>query len=1104
MNRLASVWSPGFRRSEITSPCRLKLGLRATSEVHRRNSWSTLGPHRYRGCIRWLTIWLGIGLTTSWGQGPQIQRVSVPDPTVVGGPRATGNGDSEAPRYSRDGKFLVFTSAASDLVTNDVTGFRRDVFVRELATGRTALVSVTPEGDSGNDDSWAPDLSADGRYVAFTSRASDLVANDTNQVADVFVRDLVQSRTVRISITPDGIGGDLESSAPRLAANGQVVAFASRASNLVAGVPDPDNRVDLFVRNLSTGVTALASGEAREGTDFDVDEFDLSDDGRWLAFLTISTNVVAAAPSRTPSGAFVRDLAQGTTARIELTAGTPSSARSTVEARSLAFAPGRARLAVATWITTPPQSASSVVEVTDLTEAGPVFLGGAAGSSGTLLDEPTPLSFDPSGTTLAFAQTVQPGLPAVLRLWQETTGVTTLTNAATGRPMRAQEVALGPEGRILAFTSLGTDAVPGGGEPTNLFQLYVLETALGATSLLSTNAVGAPTGGLEYARPTFSAAGTLAFQTRSDEWIAADQNQASDILQWDSATRRVEVLSSPWPTKASAPLGQGSLIAGGISADGSRILFASNADDLVPDDAKGQPDLFVRDLAKGRTLLVTVPGATNGPSRPGFGEATLSANGRFVAFTADLVVTRPDGVKALTPQVFVRDLASARTRTVGLNAEGQPVTLRSATQPRISADGRYVAFFAEGAAFVDGASTRGGLVLRDLVLERNWLVDTTVGLPAAISLAGLGGRVLPTWTRTTSYRSVLFDPVLGTHEEFINPAGTTTLLSYDGRRVVFSLPGLAGEGGHRLRWRDQGSTEFHELELPAADGIIYEVAGGTPDGHRLALAERETRPGGARRTLWAVDLEARSLARIDALPDGVSGSVPGVSFGGFSPDGRLAAFQSASDALVAEDTDGEADIFVRDLVAAETTRLSRKLADPWRPEPTRRPLLSADGRRLAFASWSAGFTTNDDNGAEDVFAVELPPGPNQDADGDGLSDDWELTWFGNLARDGSGDYDADGIADAAEFRAGANPLDPAIGVRVELHELGPGIVELRWPTELGHQYRVEIRDSVVGSDWVPLGEAKPGDGQTARTRIEATAVAQFFRLRVESGPGATP
>jgi Tol biopolymer transport system component len=118
--------------------------------------------------------------------------------------------------------------------------------VHDRLTGQTTRVSVASDGTQGNDASWAcPSISADGRYVAFSSWASNLVPGDTNGVRDIFVHDRVTGQTTRVSVASDGTEGNGHSDLPSISADGRYVAFASEASNLVPG--DTNRWADIFV-----------------------------------------------------------------------------------------------------------------------------------------------------------------------------------------------------------------------------------------------------------------------------------------------------------------------------------------------------------------------------------------------------------------------------------------------------------------------------------------------------------------------------------------------------------------------------------------------------------------------------------------------------------------------------------------------------------------------------------------------------------------------------------------------------------------------------------------------------------------------------------------
>src|ERR1041384_2019171 len=153
---------------------------------------------------------------------------------------------------SADGRFVVFVSRAENLVPNDGNG-TFDVFVRDRTLGKTILVSVNGEGTrSGHGASLAASISADGRFVAFESPASDLLANDTNNASDIFVRDLVVGTTTLVSISANGVSpGNGASSWPVMTPDGRFILFESRARDLDTN--DLNGVSDLFVRNLNAG-----------------------------------------------------------------------------------------------------------------------------------------------------------------------------------------------------------------------------------------------------------------------------------------------------------------------------------------------------------------------------------------------------------------------------------------------------------------------------------------------------------------------------------------------------------------------------------------------------------------------------------------------------------------------------------------------------------------------------------------------------------------------------------------------------------------------------------------------------------------------------------
>ena len=208
----------------------------------------------------------------------------------VGPGGGQSNGDSDWPAISADGRFVAFQSSATNLVPGDTNG-AIDVFVHDRQAGTTRRASVGAGGAQANEFSFFSALSADGRFVVFDSAATNLVPGDTNGEWDVFVRDRQTGTTQRVSIGPGGAEGDALSSVGALSADGRFVAFFSGATNLV---PNDTNGVsDVFVRDRHAGTTRRGSlGRNGAQGDAGVGELAISADGRVVAFDTASTNLV--------------------------------------------------------------------------------------------------------------------------------------------------------------------------------------------------------------------------------------------------------------------------------------------------------------------------------------------------------------------------------------------------------------------------------------------------------------------------------------------------------------------------------------------------------------------------------------------------------------------------------------------------------------------------------------------------------------------------------------------------------------------------------------------------------------------------------------------
>ena len=205
---------------------------------------------------------------------------------------------SNYPAITDDGRYVAFQSSATNLVAADTNG-SWDIFVHDRQTGETTCISVSPTGEIGNNHTFDPQMTGDGHYVVFWGPAGNLVAGDANGKGDVFVRDMQAGQTFLVSVSTAGVQGNQGSSSADISDDGRYVAFNSWASNLITG--DTNNKGDVFIRDRQTAETTRMAGDS----DFP----SISGDGRYVAFYSPSSQV--AGDSNGWSDIFVLDRQTG-------------------------------------------------------------------------------------------------------------------------------------------------------------------------------------------------------------------------------------------------------------------------------------------------------------------------------------------------------------------------------------------------------------------------------------------------------------------------------------------------------------------------------------------------------------------------------------------------------------------------------------------------------------------------------------------------------------------------------------------------------------------------------------------------------------------------
>lgn len=224
----------------------------------------------------------------------------------------TASGDSFPMALTGNGRFVIFISRAANLAPNDDNGTIADVFVRDLDTKTTMLVSANATGTgSGNNASGLASISSDGRWAVFESKASNLVVNDANGAGDVFVRDLVSGMTALVSVNLGGGSGNGASSHHAITPDGRFVVFESLATDLAPEIADANGASDIFVRDLKLGTTVLVSRHwsvPAAGNSASTSPA-ITPDGRWVVFVSTATNIAAGiSPTSLTLEVFAHDL----------------------------------------------------------------------------------------------------------------------------------------------------------------------------------------------------------------------------------------------------------------------------------------------------------------------------------------------------------------------------------------------------------------------------------------------------------------------------------------------------------------------------------------------------------------------------------------------------------------------------------------------------------------------------------------------------------------------------------------------------------------------------------------------------------------------------
>lgn len=966
------------------------------------------------------------------------QLVTVPGSSFA--PKLGGNGDSGLSIISNDGRYVLFASTANNLTltnnNNYVLPCRFNVYLRDTLNGTTTLVSANQSGTGGgNGDSFPTGISTNGQFALFESSASDLVANDTNNATDIFVRDVINGTTTLVSTNPAGGNASGISRGSVLTPDGRYVAFTSAATNLV--VNDTNGIADVFVRDLQAGTITLASVGALTnsnppvtGTATSSESPEITPDGRYVAFVSAATNLV---PKVTTSGEiYVRDLVGGNTfwASTNARAIFKSVIGSTnVVACNYSISDDGQFVAFEVCTNSGGGASargiilrySTVTGLTDIinTNASVPLL------SYELIHD---LSMTPDGrfvTYVAGSSTTNS-----IYCWDAQSGISTLVSVSTDNSTPASGVSDSPvisaNGQFVAFTSTGTNLVTN--PLAGSCDLYIRDLQAGITQLLDADTNGVGVGVDATTVPAMSADGSVvAFD--SANLLSDNRHLVHEVFTRGVASAVTTLVSAANPALSSqTPDGISGFTSLSVSSNGEFVAFYSDADNLVAGDTNGFRDVFVRDLVAGTNYLVSVNTNGNASGDNLSFDPAISGNGRYVAYTssADNLVA---GDTNNTQDVFMRDLLAGTTTLVSISTNGVNSGNSDSYSPVISANGRYVLFRSKASNLAAGSfgSSVENLFFRDLQTEITYPLTTTGVHAAAMTpdgqnVAFIFNGVLYLWNAQLTAL---------TYTNIPSPSGPSPFpvvaISANGQKaafVAYSSPTLYLVD----LLANTRTTVLTSASIQSHAGLRL-----SDDGRFLTYAAQVQNSPIQNVYLYDSLLNTNLLVSQNYNGTGATGT--NSDSPAISPDGRFIAYRSSANNIVPFDFNNDADVFLYDRSNNATILISVNAAgNASAADRSLKPVFSADGRTLFFQSWAADISGNDFNNGSDLFALDLTALPMTTGNGGGATNA------------------ATGFVAQLNIPAGASNSVPVIS----------------WPLASGKSYQVQYKTNLTDAVWLPL------------------------------------
>jgi hypothetical protein len=912
-----------------------------------------------------------------------LQLVSTPIPGTPA--HADGNGYTDIPIISADGRYVLFASTSINLVSNPFASsfslpasWSSQVFIRVRLAGATALVSANLSGLPGNGDSVPEAISTNGQFVLFESFASDLVAGDNNNQPDIFLRDLVNQVTILVSVNTNGVPGNGASQNAVMSPDARYLAFSSASTDLVPS--DTNGIPDIFVRDRIAGTTILASAGAMSagsillpGTS---DSPQITPDGRYVSFYSLATNLV---PGQVvPGQIFVRDLVGGQTiwASTNVQSLFSSIYGSTNELSFNQLISTDGNYVVFEAFTNSVSSTtynprgvllryhlqSGITDLISTNATVPVL---------PFNDQNDNLDITPDGRFVAFicATNLGTAWTPCVELWDGQSGATTLISQPLNGTFTTNGDFAWPRlnstGRYVAFISSATNLVTNANSGYNC---YLFDTQAGVTTLVNVDTNENGTGYTFLAPPSICSDGHLVAFACADGDILPNPNNnpyVSDVFVRDNNANTTEMDSLCGPNLADTSTGFSSGCAAvSLSSNGLFIAFTSEGS-LVAADTNNLRDVYLRDVANQTNILVSVD--TNGVAGSGLSsEPSVDASGRYVVFSSSAPDLAPGANNGIS-DIYLRDMLAGTTQLISQNETNTGDGNGPSYTPTLSTDARYVLFYSQANNLAAGISGNVNLFLRDLQQNTNYAL-TTSGFAGAAAMTSNGHRVayfnsnlqdVFVWDTATA-QCIYTNHLTGTFSLYpVVPA-----ISPDGNFVVYCATQLTVVS----------LVSNTVISLGAGIPASYIGAHFSSDGRFLTYAFNATNALNTNTSaeIYLYDFQTGTDILISqAYNSSLAANGPADS-PVISPDGRFIAFRSLASNNVPNDFNVVPDLMLYDRSNAVTLAITASdYGNHTAANRSLNPVFSGDGKTLAFSSWASDLVPQDFNPGSDVFMLSL-------------------------------------------------------------------------------------------------------------------------------------